>query len=147
MKLFDQDLSATARAKEVAIGLLARARMQHNFGNIGEVENLLSRAKINWQARQAQLPQHERSPDAPFEPSDFDPDHDRGARASDNLVQLFADVVGCDDIIATLHDYQRLAAIARARFKDPRDLVVTNFIFKGPPGLCPSRVVHIYSLL
>jgi hypothetical protein len=136
MKLFDQDLTATTKAKEVAIGLLARARMQSNFGNIGEVENLLSKAKINYQSRQAQLLEHERSPDAPFEPWDFDPDFDRSARASDNLAQLFADVVGCDDVIATLRDYQRLSETSRARGKDPRELVPTNFIFKGPPGTC-----------
>lgn len=135
MKLFDQDLAATSKAKEVVIGLLARARMQINFGNIGEVENLLSKAKINYQSRQARLPEHERSPDAPFEPSDFDPDYDRAERASDNLAQLFADVVGCEDVITTLREYQKLSENLRTRGKDPRDLVPTNFIFKGPPGM------------
>jgi hypothetical protein len=135
MKLFDQDLSATEKAKQVAINLLSRARMQSNFGNIGEVENLLSKAKINYQLRQTTLPLEERSPDAPFEPEDFDPDHDRASRASDNLAELFVDVVGCEDIISSLSDYQNMAQSARARGRDPRDLVPTNFIFKGPPGM------------
>jgi hypothetical protein len=135
MKLFDQDLSATEKAKQVAINLLSRARMQSNFGNIGEVENLLSKAKINYQLRQTTLPLEERSPDAPFEPEDFDPDHDRASRASDNLAELFADVVGCEDIISSLSDYQKMAQSARTRGRDPRDLVPTNFIFKGPPGM------------
>jgi hypothetical protein len=134
MKLYDQDLTATSKAKEVAIGLLARARMQSNFGNIGEVVNLLSKAKVNYQARQGLLPEHERSPDAPFEPEDFDPDCGRSERASGNLAQLFADVVGCEDVVSTLGDYQRMAQTARTRGKDPRDLIPTNFIFKGPPG-------------
>ena len=66
MKLKEADLSATEEAKTVAIEILGRLRNRPNFGNIGEVENLLSRAKTRYQQRQAQLPTSERRPDAPF---------------------------------------------------------------------------------
>jgi hypothetical protein len=134
MKLADQDLVATAEAKKVAIECLSRSRMQVNFGNIGEVENLLRRAKLNMLKRQSTLPDHERLPNAPIEPEDFDPDYARGASAGENLKQLFSDVVGCETVITSLAEYQKMAQTAQIRGRDPRDLVPTNFIFKGPPG-------------
>lgn len=134
MKLADQDLVATPEAKKVAIECLSRSRMQVNFGNIGEVENLLRRAKLNMLKRQSTLPDHERLPNAPIEPEDFDPDYARGASAGENLKQLFSDVVGCENVITSLAEYQKMAQTAQIRGRDPRDLVPTNFIFKGPPG-------------
>ena len=40
-KLDDQDLTATDAAKNVAKDVLNRLRNRPNFGNVGEVENLL----------------------------------------------------------------------------------------------------------
>lgn len=99
------------------------------------MENLLSKAKVRYQERQATLPSEERSPDAAFEPQDFDPDFNRGQNAASNLAKLFEDVVGCEEIVAKLQSYQRVANKAKSIGKDPRDLVPTNFVFKGPPGM------------
>lgn len=133
-KLKKQDLSATAHAKTVALEVLNRLRNRPNFGNIGEVENLLGQAKIRYQKRQLQLPLHERQVDAPFEPQDFDPEFERGKNASANLAKLFEDTVGCDVIVDQLRRYQRTAQSAKDRGLEPRDLVPMNFVFKGPPG-------------
>jgi hypothetical protein len=133
-KLKAQDLAATDHAKKVAIEILGRLRNRPNFGNIGEVENLLGKAKIRYQERQATLPIEKRSPDAPFEPEDFDPDFNRSKNATTNLAKLFEDVVGCEEIIKQLRGYQQMASTARSRMQDPRNLVPTNFVFKGPPG-------------
>src|SRR5260221_12117238 len=46
-KLKVQDLSATDAAKDVAIEVVSRSRNRPNFGNAGELENLLSVAKNN----------------------------------------------------------------------------------------------------
>jgi hypothetical protein len=126
-KLNDQDLTATDEAKRVAIDVLSRARNRPNFGNIGEVENRLSQAKMNAQRRNA-------GPDAPLQPEDFDPDFRRGENAAMNLSKLFEGIVGCDAVIAKLDSYQKMAAACKARDMDPREMVPTNFIFKGPPG-------------
>lgn len=99
-----------------------------------KVENLLSQAKSRWQERQANLPVHQRSADAPFEPQDFDPDFERGKSATTNLPKLFEDVVGCDDIVAKLAGWQRMTQNLKNKGKDPRQTVPTTFIFKGPPG-------------
>jgi hypothetical protein len=133
-KLKDQDLTATESAKIVAIEVLARARNRPNFGNIGEVENLLSQAKTRFQSRQATLPAHLRSPDAPFEPEDFDPDFNRSERAGANLERLFADVVGSDDTVVKLKEFQQIVKARKARKLDYRLGVPTTFVFKGPPG-------------
>ena len=135
-KMNDQDLSATDAAKKVAMEVLSRLRNRPNFGNIGEVENLLGQAKLRYQQRQGALHLEERAPDAPFEPEDFDPDFNRGEHAASNLTKLFEDIVGCDNIVKKMEDYQRTARNMKAMVMDPREQIPTNFIFKGPPGAC-----------
>jgi hypothetical protein len=133
-KLRIQDLGATSAAKKVALDVLDRLRNRPNFGNAGEVENLISKAKTRFQARQATVPPARRAIDIVFEPPDFDPDFDRQARAAENLKALFADVVGCDAIIEKLAGYQRIANNLKKRGQDPRPEIPMNFVFKGPPG-------------
>jgi hypothetical protein len=134
LKMKEHDVCATDAAVGTAMDILARARQRPSFGNIGTVDNILSRAKIRFQERQAKLPWDARSPDAPFEPVDFEADFDRAGSAADNLAKLFADVVGCEDIVKRLGTYQAVAQAAKARGKDPRDLVPMGYVFKGPPG-------------
>jgi hypothetical protein len=136
VKLKDQDLGATAGAKTVAIEVLSRSRNRPNFGNAGEVENLLGQAKTRYQTRQALLPVDERNFDVVFDSQDFDPDYDRSAHASTNLRKLFEDVVGCEDIVRRLGEYQQIAGALKARNIDARGEVPMNFVFKGPPGMC-----------
>ena len=132
-----QDIIATDAAKKVVSDVLSRARMRPKFGNGGEVENLLTRAKINYQKRQSALPFHERRHDAVLEPVDIDPDFDRVNNSAANLAKLFEDVVDSDKIIKKLEGYQSIARRYRAMGKEPReakDLIPTCFVFKGPPG-------------
>ncbi|OJA15476.1 hypothetical protein AZE42_06348 [Rhizopogon vesiculosus] len=107
-KLKDQDLGATDVAKQVASDLLNRAKNRPNFGNAGEVENMLGLAKVRYQKRQASVPPDQRS-DVIFEPEDFDPGWERDRNAAGNLTKLFEDLVGCDDIVKKLGDYQKIA--------------------------------------
>ncbi|KAK4694124.1 stage V sporulation protein K, partial [Lecanoromycetidae sp. Uapishka_2] len=134
LKLKKQDLEATQPAKAVAMEVLSRGRNRPNFGNAGEVENLLGRAKGRHQLRQSAKKPTQQSSDIVFEPQDFDPDFDRGANASANLHKLFEGVVGCEDVIAKLSGYQQIAKSMKARGVEPRGMIPTNFLFKGPPG-------------
>jgi len=109
-------------------------RNRPNFGNAGEVENIITQAKSRSVARRAKIPPSERTNDIVFEPVDFDPDHNRGAEATANLVKLFSDVVGMDDIVERLKGYQEIAFNCKKRDKDPRNLIPMNFVFTGPPG-------------
>lgn len=134
LKLKQQALESTTEARTVAIGILSLGKRRPNFGNGGEVENLISRAKVAQQQRESSKPVHERSFDVVFEPQDFDPDYDRASRASGNVKELFKDVVGCDSIVAQLEGYQKQAATMRKRGIDPEGSIPFNFVFKGPPG-------------
>ena len=129
LKMKLQGLAATDAAKKVAIDLLSRARNRPNFGNGGEVDNVLDRAKARSQQRLGP------TADTTLKPEDFDPDHDRRERASTNLEELFADVVGCEDVIQKLCDYQKIVSTMEARGMDARNNIPMNFIFKGPPGV------------
>lgn len=132
-KLNDQDLGASDTAKQVASELLNRAKNRPNFGNAGEVENMLGLAKVRYQKRQASVPPDERS-DVIFEPEDFDPDWERDRNAAGNLTKLFEDLVGCDDIVNKLSEYQKIARAMKLSGIDMRKQIPTSFIFKGPPG-------------
>ncbi len=134
LKLKQQDLGATQQALSTAIDVLSRLRNGLNFGNGGEVENLISKAKANYQARQSKLPAAERSIDFNFEPQDFDPDYDRLFGAETNLSELFKGVIGCEDIIAKLDGYFKVVKGMRAQGLEPRQQIPMNFVFKGPPG-------------
>jgi len=105
-----------------------------NFGNGGDVENLISKAKSSYQSRQSLMPEAQRSFDFVFEPQDFDPDFDRASGAETNLQELFKNVIGCENIIAKLDGFLRVAKGMRAQGLDPRGQIPMNFIFKGPPG-------------
>ena len=54
--------------------------------------------------------------------------------STSNLTKLFEGTVGCDGLVAKLSNYQQTTARAKKQGKDPRTLVPTNFVFKGPPG-------------
>ncbi|KAG4441429.1 hypothetical protein IFR05_003116 [Cadophora sp. M221] len=134
MKMKSQGLDATSHAIPVAIDVLSRARNGLNFGNGGDVESLISKAKRNYQARQYALPATERSIDFLFEPVDFDLDYNRASSAGTNLQELFRGVIGCDAIISKLDGFLQVAKGMRAQDLDPRGQIPMNFIFKGPPG-------------
>ncbi|KAE9394090.1 P-loop containing nucleoside triphosphate hydrolase protein [Gymnopus androsaceus JB14] len=142
LKLRESDIDASDEAKAVAREYLGRARNRPNFGNGGDVQNLLDKAKIRYQSRQASLPLPQRSADIILQPIDFDPDHDRQNHASTNLTKLFEDIVGCDDIVQRLGGYQQLAINLKSAGKDVRKHIPTSFIFKGPPGTGKTTVAR-----
>ncbi len=122
--------------------VLSRARNRPNFGNGGEVENLLGKAKNNYQSRQADLPVAKRALDIVFQPVDFDPNFNRSADSDKNLEELFAGVIGCSEVIDKLREYQNIAKIVKQRGQDVREHVPTTFQFKGPPGIVALLLTH-----
>lgn len=135
LKLKDQDLDATVPAKRVAIELLSRMRNRPNFGNAGEVENLITAAKERCVARRTSIPPDQLSEDIIFAPEDFDPNFNRAANASTNLAKLFADMVGQEEAIQLLSNYQEIARKCKEKDIDFRQRIPTNFVFTGPPGM------------
>lgn len=134
LKLWQQGLHATEDAKRVASEVLARARVRPNFGNAGEVENMIGQAKVRYQTRISRIPPPQRPEDIVFEPQDFDLDFARGSTAAINCRKLFEDVVGCEELVDKLEGYQRIAVNAKAAGIELHELIPMNFLFKGPPG-------------
>lgn len=146
LKLKQQDLEATDAAKAVASEVLGRSRRRPNFGNGGEVENLISQAKQRYQKRQSGLPMDQRQVDAVFEAVDIDPDFDRGKTAAEDVPRLFEGMIGCEAIVNTLQGYSRIAENLKAKNLNPLEGIPTNFVFKGPPGRCRERDDRMQSL-
>ncbi|PVI08396.1 P-loop containing nucleoside triphosphate hydrolase protein [Periconia macrospinosa] len=131
LKLKGIGYNITDQAKRVAMESLQRARNKPNFGNAGEVDIMLDRAKG---LHQKHLSSGKVKHMDTFEAVDIDPEFDRGARAATNLPLLFQDVVGCEGIIKQMQGYQTTAANMRELNMDPREQIPFNFLFKGPPG-------------
>jgi SpoVK/Ycf46/Vps4 family AAA+-type ATPase len=136
VKIAKQKLSVSAKGREVAMEMLDRASVRPNFGNGGDVENILQNALAARTRRlSAKLASgDEDMDDVPIEPADFDPNWDRHTKAVANTRELFKDFIGYDDIITKFEGYQYMAQGMRLRNIDPRPYIPFNFIFKGPPG-------------
>jgi SpoVK/Ycf46/Vps4 family AAA+-type ATPase len=136
VKVEKQKLSLTEKAREVAMEMLDRASVRPNFGNGGDVENVLQTALAARTRRlTAKLTAGEESlDDVPLEPEDFDPNWDRHTKAVANTRTLFKDFVGYEEIISKFESYQYMAQGMRLRGIDPRPYIPFTYIFKGPPG-------------
>ncbi|KAK4552285.1 hypothetical protein LTR86_010455 [Recurvomyces mirabilis] len=130
-KLEGIGFKVTPKAREVALEMLQRARNRPNFGNGGEIDNLLNDTKTRQQKR---LASEGYAAPSMFEAHDFDEDHARGERATTNVAMLFKDVIGCDGIVSQLQGYQEVAANMKACGMNPRDELPFTFLFRGPPG-------------
>lgn len=134
-KMARDGLLACDAGQKVAQEVLNRMRSLPRFGNGGDVENLLSKAKGRRQKRleEAGLSQiTEKS--IMLEPQDFDPDYDRSSNADKNRDELFGRFMGFDTIVKNFREYQKMADGMRIRGIDPRPHIPWAFIFKGPAG-------------
>ncbi|KAK6496986.1 hypothetical protein TWF481_001965 [Arthrobotrys musiformis] len=130
LKLRLAQIHASPESREVAIRKINQRRQKVNFGNAGEVENLLSVAK------ERMLKRHVDGGDSTAEllPTDFDPDHDRGTNADSGLADLFKELIGVQDVVERFEEYQASSMVMRGRGIDPKKYIPLLFIFKGPPG-------------
>ncbi|OTB10549.1 hypothetical protein K445DRAFT_27497 [Daldinia sp. EC12] len=130
LKLNQQGFRAGEPAKRVVTEVLRRARNRPNFGNAGEVDIILDRAKDRQQKRLSAFPQKKNSD--VLLPEDIDPDYDRGDRT--DIRMLFKDVIGCEEIIEQLESYQQVVKNMKAMDMDPTSQIPFGFLFRGPPG-------------
>jgi hypothetical protein len=132
LKLKEQSYTASDDAKNVAMEVLTRARNHRNFGNAGEIDILLSRAKELQQGRLAACTEEY----DPFllESQDFDADFDRPSQAELRIRDLFKDFVGAGDLVEKLVGYSRMVQNAKSLELDPRAQIPFNYLFRGPPG-------------
>ncbi|KAK6340036.1 hypothetical protein TWF730_001811 [Orbilia blumenaviensis] len=130
LKLRLAEIHVSPEAREVAIRKISQRRQKTNFGNAGEVENLLSVAKERMLKRQVEGG----ASAVELLVTDFDPDHDRGLSIDASLTDIFKDLIGLDHIIQRFEEYKATSLVMRARGIDPKDYIPSLFVFKGPPG-------------
>ncbi|KAE8150617.1 P-loop containing nucleoside triphosphate hydrolase protein [Aspergillus avenaceus] len=134
-------ITATDTAKQVAAAVLTRARDRPNFGNGGDVENLLRKAKSAFHVRTNILNSGEAN--ICLEPEDFDQDYNRDARAGQACENLFSKLVGMDKVKIQLRSYSKIASGMRLRGIDPRAHLPFTFVFRGPPGTGKTTTARI----
>lgn len=130
MKLKQQKFSVSTDGLECIAAILRRARNKPHFGNAGEVDILLNKAKQRHQARcREQNLKHNNE----LEAQDFDADF---GKPSISINELFNDSVDAEALIGRLKEIQNVVVNLKARDMDPRKSVPWNFVFCGPPGNC-----------
>ncbi|OTB00342.1 hypothetical protein M426DRAFT_44759, partial [Hypoxylon sp. CI-4A] len=135
LKLANQALVASDKAKDVAMEVLGRARNSASFGNAGEVDNLLDRAKLHQHKRLANMATPDVKALQILEPEDMDEDFERADRPTAAVKELFNDMVGSDALVEKLEGWQRTVKNVKVlKLGDPRDYIPFNFLFRGPPG-------------
>ncbi|KAI1385856.1 ATPases of the AAA+ class [Hypoxylon trugodes] len=134
LKLAELRLEATDEAKKVAMEILERARNSTMFGNAGEVDNLLSRAKERQLGRLRNDTNLDIKSMSTLEAQDMDADFNRAHESTNNVKESFEGMVGLEALVEKLEGWQILVQNARATELDPRDLIPFNFLFRGPPG-------------
>ncbi|KPM34618.1 hypothetical protein AK830_g11960 [Neonectria ditissima] len=127
-KLGKSGFRATDGAKQVALEVLRRARSRPNFGNAGEIDILLGKAKESHQKRSSAGQVKRRNT---LEACDFDANFDRAEKGTD-IPRLFEGEVGRGKLVALLEGYQKRVKNAKVLDMDPE--IPFNFLFRGPPG-------------
>ncbi|KAE8380077.1 P-loop containing nucleoside triphosphate hydrolase protein [Aspergillus bertholletiae] len=131
LKLNQQGFDTSTLGRKVAMDVLERSRNRPHFGNAGEVDILLNKAKLGHQKR---ISTGQSRISSTFLPEDFDEEYDRGQQAEGNVAKLFQGTVGCEKIISQMEEYCRIAHGMRTLDLDPRTQIPFNFLFRGPPG-------------
>ncbi|KAK0726799.1 P-loop containing nucleoside triphosphate hydrolase protein, partial [Lasiosphaeria miniovina] len=140
LRLAESGFTASESAKEIAMRVLEQTRNHRNYGNAGEVDILLDRAKIQQRKRLSALAIDGKA-NLQFEPGDFDPEFDRTDWVETSIHQVFADFVGAEALIDKFEGYQRIVRNAEALGIDPRSQIPFTFLFRGPPGKDPANLV------
>ena len=170
IKMAKEDITASKKAMDVAAEVLRRARDRPNFGNGGDIDNLLNQAKARFRERKAaekekqkvvgakrdegndqttfddeqEEDEDDRTDIITLQPQDFDPDWDRGTNSnSTHTSSLFSDLLGFDDIRKQFEGYQLMASNMRLRGKDPRESIPFTYVFAGPPGTGKTHTARI----
>jgi hypothetical protein len=110
LKLRQQGFKASAQARKVSLEALSKCRNSLHFGNAGEIDNPLNRAKLRQQKRRSSAKKQKSSLNDLL-PQDFDPDFDRGNSNETNISMLFQGIVGCETIIKQLERYRQTVKI------------------------------------
>lgn len=133
-KMEKEEFTMTDEAKQLALDMLQVAKQRTNFGNGGEVDNLLGRAMANYRTRFSQLTADQRTGDVCFEAEDIDPHYRQRSQVEGLIEQSFAGLVDMDDLKDRFNALARRATALRENGRSPTLSMPYHFAFKGPRG-------------
>ena len=133
-KMHKEGFTMTDEAKKLALESLKNAKQRPNFGNGGEVTNLIGRALANYRTRFGRMSEEQRSGDTCFEPEDIDPHYKQVLGVEDEVEQIFDHYVGVDHLKDQFKALARRANALRRAGRDPVPFMPFHLIFKGPFG-------------
>jgi SpoVK/Ycf46/Vps4 family AAA+-type ATPase len=133
-KMHKEGFTMTDEAKKLALESLKNAKQQPNFGNGGEVTNLIGRALANYRTRFGRMSAEQRSGDTCFEPEDIDPHYKQVVGVEDEVEQIFDHYVGVGHLKDQFKALARRANALRRAGRDPVPFMPFHLIFKGPFG-------------
>lgn len=133
-KMKAQKITASEPAINVVTQALDRARIAPTFSNAAAIDEILDKAKRNFQQRQSKISDSsKRQYDADFEPQDFGLDFNPNFDPISNFEKILDGQIS-KVIIEQLLDYLRQTIVVKRKGGDPRKMVPTTFVFKGPHG-------------
>ncbi|CAO2653375.1 Nn.00g027860.m01.CDS01 [Neocucurbitaria sp. VM-36] len=124
----------TDEAKKLALESLNNAKQRPNFGNGGEVTNLIGRALANYRTRFGRMSLEERTGDTCFEPEDIDPHYKLVLSLEDQVEHIFDHYVGVNHLKDQFKALARRANALRRAGRDPIPFMPFHLVFKGPLG-------------
>jgi Holliday junction resolvasome RuvABC ATP-dependent DNA helicase subunit len=133
-KMQQEGFTMTDEAKKLALESLKNAKQRPNFGNGGEVTNLIGRALANYRTRFGRMSVDLRSGDTCFEPEDIDPYYKQAFGVEDGVEQIFDHYVGVGHLKEQFKRLARRANALRRAGRDPVPFMPFHLIFKGPFG-------------
>lgn len=140
LRLKQQHLHITEKARKVALNVLVQASNEPGFSNYGYTSLLLSRARDRHFTR---LSRAETKRVSTLEILDFDESYSPPIHTGVSLSQHFDGMFGCEQIMALVEGYQSTIMKTKEIGLDPKDQVPFRFVFRGSSGTGRSTIARI----
>lgn len=134
--LTKKGLRATVPALLMAMDVLAKKRRLPNFGNAGEVHNVVNAAITKYTSRTRENPKAARE----LQPDDFLNDE---AQQVESIEDIFRPMLGCDLILKRLRTMHTLIQRKKNKGMDFISSLNLNFVFVGKPGTGKTSVATL----
>jgi len=132
-------IPATVPAVLAAMDVLSRKRRLPNFGNAGEVHNVVNAAITQYMARTRENPPNNVAA-RQLLPQDFVNEQDKQV---ETIEDIFRPMLGCEAILRKLRSIHTLIQRKKAKGVEYLSSLNHNFIFSGPPGTGKSSVAAL----
>ena len=133
---------------DYAVRVIDKKRMEDGFGNAGEAEQILGRAKLRLSARLS----GPNKPEKKFVNLLVESDFEGEPTSAENAVKAFGDLEFMDGILAVVDEFKGAVETAMEEGRSPQEVIANmHMIFHGPPGTgkttCAKRFAVMFKEL